>query len=412
VNRAVRIIVHNWPLKVLAVILAFLLYSGLVVSQSTFEYPGSVRIEIVNQPTDAVVLGNLPPVTRIRYIVNGDVGAGPTPDSWRATIDLAGVDPEAGSSIYRAVNVTSIDPRFIVIDYEPRGINVQLDPYKSYVVPVTVDTGTPPPDLEVEDPVTSQDTVTVSGPDSVVKFVVEAKANVTIDPHGLPVDRDVPLIPVDKLGNELSPVRVDPATVHVKINVFTNAQTKNLAVNAIVTGRPPTGYTVGTITVEPTSVLAKGDAANLATVTTADTAPISVGAATSTIETDVPLALPSGVVAVGVTTVHVTITIKPEDGTRSFQAGLVLTGDQAGLQYSLSTLNVLLSIGGPVADLDRLDPGGILVPVDVAGFGPGTHSVQPAPVLQAGLRLLRVDPATVTVTVSPLGSPAPAPSGP
>jgi len=75
VNRAVRIIVHNWPLKVLAVILAFLLYSGLVVSQSTFEYPGSVRIEIVNQPTDAVVLGNLPPVTRIRYIVNGKIRA-------------------------------------------------------------------------------------------------------------------------------------------------------------------------------------------------------------------------------------------------------------------------------------------------------------------------------------------------
>jgi len=403
VNRAVRILVHNWPLKVLAIILSFLLYSGLVVSQSTFEYPGSVRIDILNQPTDAVVLGNLPPVTRIRYIVNGDVGAGPSPDSWRATIDLAGVDPQAGS-IYRAINVTSVDARFIVIDYEPRGLNVQLDPYKSYVVPVTVDTGTPPPDLEVEDPVPSQDSVTVSGPDSVVKFVVEAKANVTIDPHGLPVDRDVPLIPVDKLGNEVSPVRVDPPTVHVKINVFTNAQTKNLAVNAIVTGTPPAGYSLGTITVEPTSILAKGDAATLATVATADTAPISVGAATSTIETDVLLALPSGVVAVGATTVHVTVTIKPEDGTRTFQAGLVLTGEQPGLQYTLSTLNVLLSIGGPVADLDRLDAGGITVPIDVAGLGPGTHTVQPAPVLQAGLRPLRVDPATVTVTVTSAGA--------
>jgi YbbR domain-containing protein len=399
VNRAVRVLVHNWPLKVLAIILSFLLYSGLVVSQSTFEYPGSVRIDILNQPTDLVPLGNLPPVTRIRYIVNGDVGAGPSPDSWRATIDLAGVDPQAGS-VYRAVNVTSIDPRFIVIDYEPRGINVQLDPYKSYVVPVTVDTGTPPPDLEVEDPVPSQQTVIVSGPDSIVKFVVEARANVTIDPHGLSVDRDVPLIPVDKLGNELSPVRVDPATVHVKINVFTNAQTKNLAVNAIVTGTPPAGYSVGTITVEPTSILAKGDAANLATVTKADTAPIAVGGATSTIETDVALALPSGVVAVGATTVHVTVTIKPEDGTRTFQAGLVLTGEQPGLQYTLSTLNVLLSIGGPVADLDRLDAGGITVPIDVAGLGPGTHTVQPTPVLQTGLRLLRVDPANVSVTVT------------
>ena len=129
----------------------------------------------------------------------------------------------------------------------------------------------------------------MSGPDSVVKYVVAAQADVTIDPHGLSVDRDVPLIPVDNLGKALSPVRVDPPTVHVTIPVFPNAQTKTLPVNPNVVGTPPTGYVVESVTVDPVTVSVKGDASVLATVTKADTAPISVGAATGTIDTDVEL---------------------------------------------------------------------------------------------------------------------------
>jgi YbbR domain-containing protein len=197
-----------------------------------------------------VILGNLPPVTRIRYVVNGDVGAGPSVDSFRATVDLSGVDPEAGST-FRTVSVTSLDPRFFVIDYEPRGINVQLDPYKTYTVPVIVNTGPTPPDIEIGKPALSQETVSVSGPDSVVKYVVAAQADVTIDPHGLSVDREVPLIAVDNLGKALTPVRVDPPTVHVTIPVFSNAQTKTLPVHVNVVGTPPTGYVVDSVTVDP-----------------------------------------------------------------------------------------------------------------------------------------------------------------
>ena len=98
-RRLVGLVVYNWPLKLAAIALAFLLYAGLVVSQSQFEFTTPVPIQPVNQPTDAVILGNLPPVTRIRYVVNGDVGAGPTADSFRATVDLSGVDPEAGSDL-------------------------------------------------------------------------------------------------------------------------------------------------------------------------------------------------------------------------------------------------------------------------------------------------------------------------
>jgi YbbR domain-containing protein len=413
VSRLLRAIVYNWPLKILAIVLAFLLYAGLVVSQSTFEYPGSLRIDVLNQPTDAVVLGNLPPVTRIRYIVNGDVGAGPTPESWRATIDLAGADPKAGS-IYAAVAVTSVDPRFIVIDYEPRGVNVQLDPYKSYTVPVRVDSGTVPDNLDVGTPVLSQPTVTVSGPDSVVRFVVAAQANVVIDAHGLSIDRDVPLVPIDNLGNPRSPVRVDPLTVHVKIDVISNVTAKQLVVNPVVTGTPPAGYVIGTPTVIPAFITVKGDPAALAALTRADTQGIAVGTATGSIDADVSLALPSGVVPVGGDTVHVTIPIKPETGTQSFTAAVLPIGQQPGLSYALSRGSVFATIGGPLADLDRIDPTSFAMTVNVAGLGLGSHELRPVGNLQAGLRVLTVSPETVTVTVTitPSGSPAAGASGP
>jgi YbbR domain-containing protein len=408
-NRLLGLVVHNWPLKLLAILLAFLLYAGLVVSQSTFEFPGAVRIDILNQPTGAVVLGNLPAVTRVRYYVAGDVGAGPTQDSWRATVDLAGVDPNSGST-YAAVNVTSVDPRFVVIDYEPRGINIQLDPYSTYTVPVRVNTGTPPANLEVGDPQLSQKTVKVSGPDSVVKFVVAAQADVVIDPHGLFVDRDVPLIAVDNLGKQRSPVRVDPSIVHVTIPVFSDAQTKSLPVNPAIVGTPPTGYSIASISVEPSTVSVKGDPANLAAVTKADTESIPVGAATSTIETDVALALPNGLLPIDVTTVHVRVTITAEVGTRAFNTGVVLNGRQPDLTYAVSPLSAIVTVGGPVADLDRIDAAGFVLPVDVSGLGPGVHQVEPSPVLQAGLRLLGISPTSVTVTISGPGGSA-VPSG-
>ena len=51
---------------------------------------GPAETTELHQPTTAVLLGNLPSVTRIRYVSTGDPGAGPTPSSFRATVDLAG----------------------------------------------------------------------------------------------------------------------------------------------------------------------------------------------------------------------------------------------------------------------------------------------------------------------------------
>ena len=51
---------------------------------------------------------------------------------------------------------------------------------------------------------------------------------------------------------------------------------------------------------------------------------------------------------------QVTVKLRPVTGTRTFEAGLVLVGARPDLAYELSTDRVLVTIGGSIADLDRL----------------------------------------------------------
>jgi YbbR domain-containing protein len=410
VKRLVRLIFHNWPLKLAALVLATLLYAGLVISQSAQELNGSVPIVPLNQPANAVLGANLPQVTRIRYIAIGDPNARASTDSFQATIDLSTVDPTAGS-VYVKIDVESRDPRFRVLEYEPPGINVQLDPRGTKQVPVHVEKGPIPSGLDVRESVVTPAEVIVSGPQSVIDRVVAVRADVNIEPSGLDVDRDVELVPVDVVGDRVTPADVEPNTAHVRIAVFLDSRTRSVPIHPVVTGTPAAGFEIAAITTEPLLALVEGDGDELSALTRADTAPVSISGATQSVSSDVALDLPSGVLAVGPDeTVTVTVEIRPLAGTRVFDAGMRIVGGRTDLDYRVSVTHALATVGGPVADLERLDAAAFTLLVQVGGLGVGTHQVALAANLPVGLTLVAVLPEAVTVTVSLLASPSPAAS--
>lgn len=409
-RRLVRLITHNWPLKVAAVVLATLLYAGFVISQSVQEFTGNVQIDRVNQPADASLASELPPVTSVRYISLGDASARASTSSFVATIDLANVDPDAGPT-FVPVNVQSVDPRFQVVSWEPPSVRVTLDPLKTRTgIPVRVVPSPTPEGLDVRPAVVSPETVSVTGLASVVDLVTEVQANVTIEPSGLDVDRQVELIPVDAVGNRLTPVDVEPPTAHVRISVFRDAESRPLPVTPVVSGAPAAGFEVTGIAVDPLIVSVEGEADAILGLTEAPTAPVSVSGATQDVIATVGLALPEGVLPAGGADarVTVTVTIQPVSGTRSYDAGIVPSGGQAGLHYRLSTNRAIALVGGSLADLDRLDAAAFTLLAPVGGLPPGTHDVAITANLQVGLTLVSVTPPTVTVTVTV--SPAPSAS--
>jgi len=408
VTRLLGIIVHNWPLKLAAVGLATLLYAGLVVSQGTSTIPVVLRVDVENQPKDIYLLKPIPPVTSIRYFAAPDVPT-PTAASFTAFVDLSGVDPKSGP-VPVPVEVTPIDPRIQVVSFEPSVVRIELDPLDSRSVPVVVEHGDVPAGSELGDVTVEPTQVTVLGPKSIVDTVVSARADVIIQPGGIDVSEDAVLVAIDKLGNAVSPVELDPKTAHVTIPVFTDRTTRTLPVGPVVTGTPAAGFEIESVTVTPLTVTVEGDADQLAALERADTEAVSVSGASSDFSRVVGFDLPTGVVPLGGSTVTVNVKLRPVTSTRTFDAGVTLKGTKPELTYAIDVDRVLLTIGGSVADLDRLEGATLTATLDVTGLPPGTSSVPVTIDLPAGLTLVSAAPETVRVTISAPPSPAPSPA--
>lgn len=416
-TRALRFILHNWPLKLAAVALATLLYGGLVLSQTTQPFTDPVPIHIENPPADVIVLSNLGSVTRITYVAPPDLGLRIDKTTFEASIDLSTVQP-TGQAISVDVNVEAVDDRIQVLDFEPRAISLTVDRLDSREVPIEAILQPLPSGLDAGDPVLEEQTALVSGPQSVVATVVKVQAEVSVDATGVDVNELVPLIPIDVNGDRLGAeerIEVEPALVRVRVPVFTDRRTKSLPVTPVVTGTPAAGFLVASVVVTPSVVNVEGDANDLAGLDHLDTAPVVVSGASSELVQDVDLVLPDGVQAFGSGAVRVTVRLRPVTATRTFEAGLVLVGERPDRRYELSTDRVLVTISGSAAELDRLASTSLTLTVDVTGLDPGTHAVAVSANLTTGLTLLDVSPNPVEVTVSipesssePLG-PSPAP---
>ncbi|HEX5148662.1 MAG TPA: CdaR family protein [Candidatus Limnocylindrales bacterium] len=397
--------VHNWPLKLAAVGLATLLYGGLVVSQSTRTLSDLViQIDVVGQPTDGFMLTSIDPVTEIRYFAPS--GTRPLSSDFEATVDVSGIKPGSGPQRV-PVHVTSIDDRITVVGVTPAAVTVDLDRLAQKTVDVVVDHGPTPPGLELGDETVDPERVTVSGPSTAIKRVVAARASVVIQPSGIDVDRDFDLVAVDDLGEAVGQVDIEPGATHVTIPVFSDRETRTLPVNPVVTGDPAPGFEIASVTVEPPVMLVEGDADQLAELVRVDTEQIPMTGVSSDLTVSVGLDLPTGVLAVGNDQISVTVTLRPVTATRTFSAGVRLIGAGRGLSYAVDADRILVTVGGSVADLDRLSGTALVVDLDVSGLGPGTASVPVALDLPTGATLISASPSSVNVTIT---GPPPSPS--
>ncbi len=400
-------VVRSWPLKVAAVVLATLLYVGLIASQDSSTFPGPVAITPINQPAGTVLTKQIRSVEQIKYMAPPDLGI-LTAEDFRATVDLTTVAP-TGVAVSVAVIVEPVDPRVTIVDIRPRTVQVVLDQSVSATVPVHVDRGVAPPGVQVGDTVVLPEAVVVMGPSTAVKRVVGVNVSVTLDPSGLDFDREVEGTPVDAAGVAVIGVEVVPRTIHVTIPLFTNKQSRTIPVSPILTGTPAPGFKVSSVEVTPLTVSVEGDADQLATLQMAETAPVAVFGATRDLTSVVTLALPAGVVPLGVATVSVTVHITAITETRTFTAGFRIDGAVPGLTYQLSSSSVLLTLFGSSADLDRLAAAPLAVSLDVSGLAPGDHTVTVVPSLPSGISVAAIAPSAVVVQISVV--PTPAPSG-
>ena len=410
------ILLRNWHLKLSAILLATVLYTGLVFSGQFSEDDISVRVVGVNPPDNSIVMSGDLGLVEVQYRTSRDVLTTVSDQAFAATVDLSEYDMErAPEPQALAVTVDSLFDGIDVLAVSPRTVRVAIDRVEIRTVPVEVDPGDVPEGLEIGEPIVSAEEVQVRGAASLVEQVDRVVALVSISPSGINVNEPVNLLAVDVRGQPVGTglIDIEPETVSVQVEVTETETETTVAVRPdFGTGTPAPGFALEAISVEPSNVTIVGTSEELSEIVGIPTEPLSIDGASESQVFEAELQLPDGVeLAEGEEpVVTVTATIGPSVSSRTFVVGVVCSG--AGANECLPAVSQLtITLSGPGGALSALGAGDLTPAVDASGLAPGTYDLAPAVgALPEGVELLDITPGTVSVTIRAPATPSPTPA--
>ena len=404
-------LVRNWALKLGAVALATILYTGLVFSGSFSEqnFEG-VQVRTIAQPEGTYLLTQQLGTVDIRYRIAADAPGRVTAGSFAVTIDLAAYNlSEAPQLQSLQIRVRPVTDGLTVLSYVPSTVSVALDRLDEAQLRVAVDSGEVPAGLEISAPQLSLREVTASGPESLLRRVDRALATVRIDESGIDCCGQVDLVPVDIDGRRVESVELTPSTVRVQIDVSTVETSRTVPIRPLLTGAPAAGFEVGTVSADPSVVTLRGAPEVLAAIAEVLTEPISLSGTTTTLHATGSLVVPVGARLADPADAEPTIVVEIREtiATRTLVLGLVCSGEPPGSACLPHIGQVAVTVRGTVSALDALDPADLTLILDVTGLGPGDHLLQPTLTLPAGVAKVTISPISVTVSIVLPATPAP-----
>jgi YbbR domain-containing protein len=410
------ILLRNWHLKLSAVLLATVLYTGLVFSGSFSDATVNVGVDDINQPNSSQVLSGDLGTVAVRYRTSNDLSATIGAQAFVATVDLSEYDMDrAPEPQVLDVVVAALPEGVEILRFEPETVRVAIDRVETRTVPVEVDPGVVPDGLEIGEPVLSQEEVQVRGASSVVGLIDRAVARIRIDASGIDFNNAVNLVAVDVAGQEVGAGLVDlePETVSVQIDVQPTETTGTFPVRPDISGTPAPGFALESLAIDPSLVTLRGLPDVLAGINEVLTDPLSIDGISSDQAFETGLVLPEGTRLAdgsGASAITVTAGIAPSVSSRTFVVGVACQG--AGDNACLPAIDQLtVTLSGPGGTLSGLSAGDVTPTLDASGLDPGTHDLAPSIAgLPDGVELLGISPGTVSVTIQAPASPAPTPT--
>lgn len=399
-NSVGRLVFGHWPLKLLALLLSGVLFVGLTLSESTRSWAGPVPIEVLNAPLGGALLDDPGVVERIDYLAPDEIADALTSNSFRASIDLSGVQPRPGAEpVEVPVDVFPVDPRVRVVDYAPTGVTIRIDEVVTRSLPVVIDSGPVPEGIELGPIISDPNQVMVSGASSRLQSVRTVEGRIVVDASGLNIDEDVRIDAFDEVGAVVPGIDVAPASVRVRADVARQLAYATVPVIPDLVGSPEAGRRVDNVSVVPAVITVSGENAAVRQLESVSTVPLDISEQAIELVAEVPLVFPEEVTGPGAELVTVIVTFTESIASRTFEAGTALVGARPGFSYSVAEPSVSVVISGPKTQLDEISPADLVVEIPVANLEVGDNEVMPSVEIPRGTSVVRLTPQTVRVTV-------------
>lgn len=409
-----RWLLDNVSALLLALVLAFVVWVSAVNATDPVDvraFPSAVPIEYVGLQAGLVAVGDSPTSVRVTLRAPQSVWDLLTARDLRVEADLAGLGE--GTHDLTLVGIVGRQPARVTL-LEPAHLEITLEKAATTQRPIrALITGEPALGYRLDDPLAIPDTVTVSGPASLVGQVAEVLAQVDVTGRREDIDADVRLTPLDSQGRAIAGLTLEPESARVVTAVHQLVGYRLVAVIPIIQGQVETGYQVSSINVSPTlvTVFSPDPKAVEALPGFVETDAVNLTGARADIQQTVGVLLPEGTFLAGSQSVVVQIKVAPIETTISVRRPVEFEGLGQGLFAQSSPITASVILKGPLPVLDKLLYEDVRVVVDVRGLAPGTYQLPPQVIiLPAGVVLQTLLPETFEITLS--RSPFPTPTIP
>lgn len=298
----------NLPVKILALIASIIMW-GYVMNEENPSVNGryTVPVEIVNAPEGYDVNMGVREVT-LKVRAPRSLMAAAHESDFKAVIDLSG-DTEGE---YDEKIRTVIPQGFELLGMSDDTVHVTMEALIAHGVPVDiVVNGKAAQGMELGDIKPAQQYVNVYGPRHLVDSIVKASGKIKLADNNSDFTMRVKLTAVTADGENINNLAVLPGELDVTVQLVPGEGKKIVPVKPAVSGILPEGYVLGEVTVQPNQVELTGANKTLADIKNVDTVPVSLHGVTSTLDKDVELSLPEGIVStVKKVTLHIVIKSK------------------------------------------------------------------------------------------------------
>ncbi len=387
-------------------------------------YPTQIPIQVLNEPTDLVVVNEPVDSVRVRIRAFASSWDALTTSDFSATVDWSKLDE--GMHVV-PVTVSVSDPTVTLVSVHPQAIYVRLERTGREVHDVEIQVEGKeevPLGYQAYEPSVEPAQVTISGASSQVARVVQVTGAVSVANQRNSIDRNVELTARDEAGQVVRGVQMAPSSVRVRLAIERRENYREVAVRVRTKGQPARGYFVSSVNVTPATVTVVGPPAIIEAMGSLVEVKndLDVTGATRLIAARMELDLPEGVSVLGEQEgqpgeVLVTVGIDAITGGTTVELPLRVQRLQEGLQVTKFVPTVDVFLTGPAVLLDELQTDRLSAVLDLAGLGPGTHQVRPQveivmegqPALQ-DLVVRDIIPQFVEVTIELQPTPTPAPT--
>lgn len=403
----------------IAFILAVIVWVSAVIASDPNEehiLARSVPIEIIGQDPGLQIMSEIPQnVTLVLRAPNSVwTQLNNNQEAVSVWVDLSNLGP----GVHDVAVQVQITPRLVrLIRQDPESLSINLDSIVSQVFPVTlIVQGEPPVGYQSQTPMLDPSEVTVTGPESLVSNVKEARVRVDITNETQTIIKDETPLLLDGEGRVVRGLTLSPDTVTITQPITLLGGYRYVIVRPVSVGQVASGYRLTNIFVSPVGKIVFSSDPELVNNLPGyvETQPIDLTGKEDDFETLVELNLPAGISVVGDPKVLVQVSIAAIESSLAISLPVEVIGLEPGLEAIVAPTTIDVILSGPVPILNTLGPADVRVVVDLSGYDAGTYQLIPeVNILPEQIEKVSMLPATVevTITVAPTPIQTPTPYG-